>query len=238
MKTIIILICIVVSNILMYYIQKNDNLNNVNKEIPKNNSINQVSYQKYAKFHDQVVPTDQAFDEKMNKICNLIVIDKKTDIKEIAKLSGCSYEECILKIRYLKIKRQIGTCHINHKKGKILPCTPEEYQLVEKYQPYIYYNQLSISEIACRMPGVTTENIEETKEKIYKEIHSLYESDLLSGIKINEVDKEIIYYNSENKEKDYITIRCGNCGALNDVNRGSKVRCKYCDTIIEDKVRM
>ena len=37
------------------------------------------------------------------------------------------------------------------------------------------------------------------------------------------------------KVRDYITINCPNCGALNDVNRGSKVRCEYCETIIEDK---
>lgn len=212
--------------------------NNRNNTVTKTGTVNQESYQRYAKFFDNIVPQDAKFDAKMNKIYNLIEVDKKTDIKEIAEKSSCTYEECILKIKYLKNKRQLGTYHIDHKRGKILPCTQEEYQLIEKYKPYIYYNHLSIDEIANRMPGVTRENLEETKEKIYREIYDLYDSNLLNGIKINEVDKEIIYYTIEKrkKEKDFITIRCENCGALNDVNRGSKVRCQYCDTIIEDKV--
>lgn len=208
-----------------------------NNTITKTGTINQESYQRYAKFYDNIVPQDAEFETKMNKIYNLIEVDKKTDIKEIAQKVGCTYEECILKINYLKNKRQLGTYHVDHKRGKILPCTQEEYQLIEKYKPYIYYNHLSIEEIANRMPGVTRENLAETKEEIYKEIYDLYDSNLLNGIKINEIDKEIIYYTVEKrkKEKDFITIRCENCGALNDVNRGSKVRCQYCDTIVEDK---
>ena len=30
-----------------------------------------------------------------------------------------------------------------------------------------------------------------------------------------------------------VSINCENCGALNDVNRGGKVRCEYCGSIIE-----
>ncbi len=201
-------------------------------------TVNEPSYQRYAKFNEQIVPTDSKFDQKMNTILNLIKVDKLTDINEIATKAGCTYEECILKIKYLKNKRQIDTCHIDHKGGKLYPCTQEEYALLEKYKPYVYYNHLSISDIAARMPGVTGKNLAETKKKIYQEIYDLVDSDLISGVKINEVDKELVYYTVEKrkKEKDYITLSCKNCGALNDVNRGSKVRCAYCDTIIEDIV--
>lgn len=87
------------------------------------------------------------------------------------------------------------------------------------------------------MPGATLKNIDKYNEEVFNDIKNLYEKDLINGIKLNEVDKEILYYKVEKqkKEKDYISIRCKNCGAMNDVNRGSKTRCEYCDTIIEDK---
>lgn len=206
--------------------------------ITKTGTVNQPSYQRYAKFYDNIVPEDEDFENKINKIYNLIEVDKLRDIKKIAEKAGCTYEECTLKIKYLKNKRQLGTYHLDHKSGQIYPCTEEEYNLIEKYKPYIYYNHFSIDEIARRMPGVTRDNLPQVKEKIYDEIYDLYDSNLLNGIKINEVDKEIIYYTVEKrkKEKDFITMRCPNCGALNDLNRGSKVRCAYCGTIIEDIV--
>lgn len=201
-------------------------------------TVNQPSYQRYAKFYDNTVPEDKEFENKINKIYNLIEVDKVRDVKKIAEKTGCTYEECILKIKYLKNKRQLGTYHLDHKNGQIYPCTEEEFKLIEKYKPYIYYNHLSIGEIASRMPGVTSANIQDVKDQIYKEIYDLYDSNLLNGIKINEVDKELIYYTIEKrkKEKDFITIRCENCGALNEVTRGGKVRCEYCGTILEDVV--
>ena len=58
---------------------------------------------------------------------------------------------------------------------------------------------------------------------------------MINGIKINEVDKEIIYYTIEkSKVTDLISVECDNCGAINDVDRGIKTRCKYCNTIIEE----
>lgn len=210
----------------------------IDKKELYNNLMNEISYQRYAKFYDNAVPHDERFDEKMNKIRNLIEIDKIMDIRKIAEKSGCTYEECVLKIKYLKNKRQIGLYYIDNKTEALIPCSPEDFKLIEKYKPYIYYNHLQPIDIAKRMPGVTYEILKETEEKIYKEIVYLYEKDLLNGIKINEVDKKIIYYTIEkNKiENDLITISCPNCGALNDLNRGSKTRCEYCDSIIIDNI--
>lgn len=202
------------------------------------NRLSESSYQKYAKFYDETIPIDADFQNKMNKIYNMIEIDKKTDIKKIAQKAGCSYDECVLKIRYLKNKGKIGLCYIDHKNGVIKKCNQEEFELIKKYKPYIYFNHLSIEEIVLRLPGTTNQNRKEKEELVYNEIKKLSDKDLLVNVKLNEIDKKLVYYSEEKskKEKDYITISCENCGAINDVNRGSKVRCEYCGTIIEDKI--
>ena len=232
-----IILGIVIIIVIIFFCSK---LNKVKKEYTnktKTGQVNEESFQRYAKFYGEQVEKDNDFDQKVNKIYTLIEINKKTDIREIAQKSSCSYEECILKIRYLKNKRQIGEYHIDHVNGKLLKCTEEENVLLKKYKPYIYNNHLSISEIAARLPGTTTQNLKDVREEVYQDLLLLYQNDLINGIKINEVDKEIIYYAIEKrkKEKDFVSLSCPNCGALNDVNRGSKVRCEYCDTIIEDK---
>lgn len=206
-------------------------------KVTKTGTVNQDSYQRYAQFYEHAIPADILFEEKMNKIYQAIMVDKKKDIKQIAAKAGCSYDECILKIRYLKNKRQIGDIHIDHINGKLLPCSKEDNVLLEKYKPFLYNNHLTISEMASRMPGVTISNLEKQKEQVFNDLKNLYDKDLINGIKLNEVDKEILYYTIEKrkKEKDYISIRCENCGAINDVNRGSKTRCAYCNTILEDK---
>ena len=41
----------------------------------------------------------------------------------------------------------------------------------------------------------------------------------------------------KNKRKNSLelkTINCPNCGAINELNKYSKVKCEYCGTIIED----
>lgn len=200
-------------------------------------SVNEYSFQKYAKFYGNIVLTDTEFKNKINTIHNLITNKKMQDITEIAKLSNCTFEECILKIRYLKNKRQIGDYYIDHVNGLILPCTKEDQILLDKYKPYIYQNHYQIDEIATHLPGSTLSNKKQTEEQVLKDLIYLDEKDLINGIKINKVDQKIIYYTIEKhkKEKDYITINCPNCGAINDVNRGGKIRCEYCNTIIEDK---
>lgn len=207
-------------------------------KVTRTGTVNQDSYQRYAKFYEHAIPADILFEDKMNKIYKAITVDRNKDIKKIAAKAGCSYDECILKIRYLKHKRQIGEFHIDHINGKLLPCSKEDNELLEKYKPFLYNNHLTISEMASRMPGATLSNLEKQKEQVFNDLKNLYDKELINGIKLNEVDKEILYYTVEKrkKEKDYISIRCNNCGAINDVNRGSKTRCEYCGTIIEDKI--
>lgn len=208
--------------------------NNINYAIKKE-KINEQSFQRYAKFYDNTACHDDAFKDKVTTIYNCIVKEKKSNIKEIAERSNCAYEECILKIKYLKNKGYIGEYYIDHIEGTVLPCTKEDLVLLKRYKKYVYNHHLQVDEIAARLPGTTIENLKEVSDKILRDLIYLEKKDLINGIKINEIDKEIIYYDLEKKKKKYdvVTVSCPNCGALNDVNKGSKVRCQYCQGIVE-----
>lgn len=196
--------------------------------------INEFSYQRYAKFYDNPTFKDEQFNEKISKITTLINKGHR-NVKEIAKLSGCQFEECILKIRYLQNKKQFMNLHIDKKTYELIECSKDDLKLIQIYTPYVYYNHFTIDEITTKIRRSIQQDFNELREQVYNDILYLYENNLINGIKINEVDKEIIYYSVEKRKKrDFITKSCPNCGALNDVNRDSKVRCEYCNTIIDD----
>ena len=94
-------------------------------------------------------------------------------------------------------------------------------------------------EIALRLPEATNDNLESIENKVIEELCYLDCKYMINGINIDKVDKKIIYYTIEKhkNEKDYITIACSNCGAINDVPRMGKARCNYCATIVEDKIK-
>ena len=205
----------------------------MNKELF--NNISEWSYQRYARFYDDIKASDPKFDEKINKIYDLIVNEKCEDLHFIAEDSGCTYDECIMKIKYLKNKRKIGDLYIDYINGIIKECSEEDQKLLQKYSSFIYNNHFQANEMALKMPEATATNLKELEEKIFKDIEYLDSKGLINGIILNKVDKKIIYYTIEKhkNEKDVITINCPNCGAINDVNRGSKTRCAYCQTIVE-----
>lgn len=196
--------------------------------------ISEWSFQRYAKFYGVKALKDEQFTQKIEVISDLVLNKKVDDIKFIAKESNCTYEECILKIRYLKNKRKIGDLYIDYIEGKLKRCGVKEQQLLKKYSPYLYKKHLQIDEIARRLPSATADNLPLLKEEIFNDLVYLDEKGLINGVILNKIDKTILYYHVEKhrKSKDYLSITCPNCGALNDVNRGSKSRCEYCDTII------
>jgi len=197
-------------------------------------NINEWSFQRYAKFYGNMVLKDEMFEEKMNKICNLVLNEKLDDIAFIAKESGCSYDECVLKIRYLKNKRAIGDLYIDHVNGLIKRCSLSDQRLLKKYSHYLYQHHLQIDEIAVRMPHASSRNLERIRGEVFNDLAYLDSKGLINGIILNQVDGTILYYSVEKHKKDMISINCPNCGALNDLNRGSKVRCEYCDSIISE----
>lgn len=200
--------------------------------------INEDSYQRYVKFYGETIPADKEFITKLKMIYSLIITKGQTDIREIAKQTNCTYEECVMKIRYLKNKRRIDDIYyIDEINGIISKCSQEDQALLNKYKVYIYNNHYQIEEIARKLPEATMENQQELKEKVLKELAYLDDKDLINGIILNKVDGKIIYYTIEKKKEkiDKITRHCPNCGALNELNRGNKVKCEYCGTIMEEK---
>lgn len=199
-------------------------------------NINEWSFQRYAKFYGNMILRDENFIQKMEIITDLVVRQKVEDIYFIAEEAGCTYEECILKIKYLKNKLVIGDLYIDHLNGVLKKCSDYEQSLLDKYNHFLYSNHFSLEDMALQMPQTSSLNIEKQKDIIFQELCYLDDRSLINGIILNRVDKKIIYYSVEKhkKEKDLITINCPNCGAINDVNRGGKARCEYCGTIIED----
>jgi hypothetical protein len=203
-----------------------------NKKNKKN--INEWSYKRYADFYGSMELADPLFDEKINKILKLIKDDKCDDIDFIAKESGCTKEECCLKINYLKNKRLLDNFYIDKDTFRIIRCSEEDIELIEKYKPYIYGTHAPLDEIVALVPSKGTD-LEDKKKEVIKELKYLIDNNILNGVKFNEVDNKLVYYHIEKhkKEKDYVTISCPKCGALNDVDYGNKVRCKYCNSIVE-----
>ena len=199
------------------------------------NHVNEESFQKYAKFYGNTVPKDEKFDIKLNTIYELITKNKESDIKKIADSSDCTLEECVLKIKYLKNKRLLGDYYIDTSNMKLLPCNLEDQKLLDKYKPFIYRSHLQINEIANMISNKGYKNIHELRDEVYNELNYLDDKGLLNGIKIDDVDRVIIYYTIEKRKvvSNYESIRCPNCGAINDVEVSGKVRCGYCKTIIK-----
>jgi hypothetical protein len=226
---IVLIICVCDSNLLRDLIHSS-------KKIDKKH-VNEDSFQRYAKFYGNVIPNEEKFDERLSKILDLIVNKKVYDINLIAEKSYCNLTECILKIRYLKNKRLIGDFYIDTVNNLLVPCSAEDQILIEKYKPYIYNSHLQINEIAGVIHNPDGLSVPKLMDVIFKELNYLDEKGLLNGIRIDDVDKNIIYYSVEKKKKssDLVTVHCSNCGALNDVNVDGKVYCAYCKNIIKGK---
>ena len=197
------------------------------------NEFNENSFQRFAKFYGETIPSDAEFNNKLNKICSLIK-GGETDIKKIAELSSCTEAECIFKIKYLKNKRMIEDYNIDTFKMRLYTLNAEDERLLKKYNTCLYGTHPQIDVIAHILAKQENKTVDEEKEIIFKELKYLDDRNLLNGIKINDVDKKLIYYTVEKrKTSNLLTVHCPNCGALNDIDEGNKTRCAYCNTIIE-----
>ncbi len=198
--------------------------------------VEEESYNNYSEFYGEDVKNDVVFQEKVKKIYNLIVKEKCDDIKLIAKESDCKYNECIIKIDYLKHNNLISQdYYIDHINGYIKKCEKKDMDLIKKYSAFIYKQKLQIKDIAVKMPQTTNRNMEEAFETVRKDIKYLIEKDLIEGVIYNEIDDVLIYYEDNKMGKDLISMKCPNCGATVELQRGGKVRCDYCNCIIKSE---
>ena len=110
----IIMIVIIILGIILSAKEKieewgmEDVFSNMRREIKgrKLNKLDEDSYRDYTQFFGTEELEDKEFIKKMRIIYSQIMKDNEENIKQIAELSGCTYPECILKIKYLKqIKR-------------------------------------------------------------------------------------------------------------------------------------
>lgn len=204
----------------------------VNKNIDINH-VNENSFQRYAKFYGEIYPSDKNFDFKLNNIYKM-VSGGVYDIKKISDTTKTTIPECIIKIRYLKNKRLIGDLYVDTVNLKLYPCSSEDEKLLDKYKPYIYGSHLQVDEIAALVSNPDYLDVKSLRKQVLDDLVYLNNKGLINGIRIQEVDGEIIYYTIEKRKvfSDLETVHCSNCGALNDVDKRGKVRCSYCKSII------
>lgn len=196
--------------------------------------VNEDSFQRFAKFFGETYPHEEKFDAKLNQIYTLIQRNGERDIKKIAELSSCAITECVIKIKYLKNKRLIDDLYIDTNNLKLIHCSKEDQELIDKYKPYIYGTHQQIGEFFNLIPWASGISGDEQKKKILEELKYLDENNLINGVKIDDVDGKLIYYTLEKRKTVYNqeTVHCPNCGALNDVEITGKVRCAYCKSIV------
>ena len=196
--------------------------------------VTEDSFQRFAKFYDEVYPHEKDFDAKLNHIYTLIDKNGERDIAKIAEVSSCSVPECVIKIKYLRNKMLIEGLYIDTNNLKLIPCSAEDQALIDKYKPYIYGTHTQIEEFVNLLPNPEGLSVEEHKKKVLEEIKYLDDKDLINGVKVDDIDGRIIYYSIEKRKAVYNkeTVHCPNCGALNDVEITGKTRCDYCKGIV------
>jgi len=202
----------------------------------KDRKLNPKDFKSYSEFLGQK-SKDPYYNKKMHIIINLINKKCITDINEIARLSNCGLEECILKIKFLKKQKIIENYYIDRANGLLNLCSQEDKELIEKYDQFIYSKKLQPGEIARMLPSTRLDKLEQAKNKVLEELSYLDKKDLLNGINIDLVDKRIIYYEDvkSKNHQSYVSIICESCGATNEVPGRGKAKCEYCGRILEEE---
>ena len=203
-----------------------------------NKHISDMSYQKYARFYGQEAHIDNEFKKKLEIILNMITNEKCEDLVEIANKSGCTYDECIIKIKYLKNKKLLGEYYIDSLSKTIKKCEGRDKELLSRYSKFIYKKHSQIDDIVTQLPNASVENKDLVRQEVINDLKYMIDKSLITGVSINEIDNKLIYYSVEKHKKDgkVVYIDCPHCGSFNEVPIGSKKRCEYCEAILEDKL--
>lgn len=200
-------------------------------------NISEWSYQRFARFFGERVFPDPNFNEKIETIKDCINNKHLDRLDEIASLSGCSINEVIMKIRYLRNKRVFDDIYIDRYNKLVRKCNEEDEKILNTYRDMIYVNNYSIREIAEKVPNYYNKPLTIIEEDVYKDIKFLYDKCIINGIRLDDEKKEIIYYAIEKKktEEKYATLNCPRCGSLVDVLKHNSAHCDYCGSVVEDK---
>lgn len=215
-------------------IEKDDTrVNNIKKY-----KLNEWSYQRYGKFYGKRLFPDKFFEKKMDTILRCIKNKKMEKIEEIAEIADCSYDECLIKIRYLKNKRELGDYYIDYNNKTIHKCEGKDLEILDKYREDVYFKHFSIEEMATEKfkSKENDKSFDEIRNEIFDDIKYLFNKEILNGIKLDYEKKEIIYYSIEKKKtaRFYNSINCSRCGALVEVPKGGSTTCDYCDNLVVD----
>ncbi len=208
------------------------------EKMTKKTEISEWSYQRFCLFYGNMILPDPNFNNKIESIKKSILDDKVESIDEIASKSGCSFDECVLKIRYLKNKRIIGDYEINISNRKVKKCSLEDSKLLEKYKDLLYTKHCQIEEMANEVPNYHNMPVAILKEDIFKDIKYLNDKMLINGIIFRENEKKIIYYCIEKnkREKTHKTVNCPSCGALVGIPNGGQGKCILCGNVVVDEI--
>lgn len=206
------------------------------KESKEAGKISEWSYQRFCGFYGNRVFKDEKFFDKVNTIIDCVNERKIERLDDIASESGCTVEEVVMKIKYLKNKRVIDNVYIDRINRLIKKCTEDDSKILDRYYTMLYNDHFTIHEIAIRLPNYHNKPLPIIEEDVFKDIKYLYEKSIVNGIKLDESRREIIYYTLEKKKKReiYATVNCPKCGALVDVIKNSTGRCDYCGALVED----
>ena len=198
--------------------------------------ISDWSYQRFCGFYGNKILPDPKFDDKISSIVNCVNNKRIESIDEIAKESSCTFDECVMKIKYLKNKRVFGDYYIDYLNRALKPCNQDDAKILEKYYLMLYHDHMSIDEIAKSLPNLHNKPLSIIREDVYEDIKYLYDKSIINGIRLDETTQNIIYYTVEKHSKslEYVTLNCSKCGALVDILRGGTGRCEYCGSLEED----
>ena len=234
--TIIILVLILIVVFVLFGL---DSKMNIFKKRYSTKHVNEVSFQKYAKFYGYTIPKGEKFNKKVDTILLLVNKQKEKSITKIAEQIKCDEEYTITLLRYLKNKRLIDDKIIDIKAKEIYNCTKEDSQLLEKYSPFIYNSHLQINEMIPLLINKEKKEPADLKREIVYELSYLDKKMLLNGIRFNKSEEKIIYYSVEKKKIEKVGIEivvCPNCGAVTYKKiEDDSINCDYCHCKVEEK---
>lgn len=234
--TIIILVLILIVVFVLFGL---DSKMNIFKKRYSTKHVNEVSFQKYAKFYGYTIPKGEKFNKKVDTILLLVNKQKEKSITKIAEQIKCDEEYTITLLRYLKNKRLIDDKIIDIKAKEIYNCTKEDSQLLEKYSPFIYNSHLQINEMIPLLKNKEKKDESDLKREIVYELSYLDKKMLLNGIRFNRSEEKIIYYSVEKKKIEKVGIEivvCPNCGAVTYKKmEDDSINCDYCHCKVEEK---